>query len=206
MKHFSISMILLFSLFTSNLSGQETNPSFLKLFSLEGGGGYHLPISPDKDISITDYAGFRSFYIGANLALTDLWGLRMTYANNAFTDKNINSSKFTIHKLMAEVTLNTLQSIQSQRNPFEIVAHSGVGISMGKDSHFSDVDKMGNFQIGLMPVYSISKNFSIQLDGTYVINIKQNQGYNGQYLYEDVRDVIGSYLTVNIGLGVKFDF
>ena len=206
MKHFSISMILLFSLFTSNLSGQETNPSFLKLFSLEGGGGYHLPISPDKDISITDYAGFRSFYIGANLALTDLWGLRMTYANNAFTDKNINSSKFTIRKLMAEVTLNTLQAIQSQRNPFEIVAHSGVGISMGKDSHFSDVDKMGNFQIGLMPVYRISKNFRIQLDASYVLNIKQNQGYNGQYLYDDIRDVIGSYLTVNLGLGVKFYF
>ena len=206
MKHFTIIMILLLSLFLSSVSGQENNPTFLQLFSLEGGGGYHLPISPNKDISISNYAGFQSFYIGANLALSDLWGLRLTYSNNAFKDKNNKSSKFTIHKLMGEVTLNILQAVHSQQNPFEIVAHSGIGLSMGKDSHFSDVDKMGNFQIGLMPVYRISKNLRIQMDATYVMNIKQNQGYNGQYLYDDIRDVTGSYLTVNLGLGVKFEF
>lgn len=206
MRRLFIIMILPLSLFISNVSGQENNASFLQKLSLEGGAGYHLPFTPNKNIITSNYAGFRSFYLGANYAINDIWGLRMTYANNVFSDKNDRTNKFTIQKVMAEATFNILQSIQTQQNPFEIVAHSGIGVSAGKGPHLSDIDKMANFQFGLMPLYRITRYLSMQLDATYVINIQQNQGYNGQYVYDDVRDVTGSYLLFNMGLGIKFDF
>jgi len=108
--------------------------------------------------------------------------------------------------MMAEATFNLLQAIQSQQPPFEIVVHSGVGFSRGEEYRTPDIDKIVNFQIGLMPLYRITKNFSIHLDAIYVFNFKQNQGYDGRYIYEDIRDVTGSYLLLNMGLGVKFDF
>lgn len=206
MKPIFITMILLFSLFIYSISGQENKSSFLQQFSLEAGSGYHYPFSPAISISTSDYAGFRGFYVGANYAITDLWGTRITYANNTFMDKNDKSNKFTIQKITAEVSFNLLQSINSQQNPFKILAHSGLGISGGKGQKMSDIDKMVNFQIGLMPLYRISKNFNILLDATYVLNIRQNQGYNGLYVNENIKNVVGSYLMLNMGLGINFGF
>lgn len=206
MKALLITILLFFSLFISNISAQDSNPTFLQKFSLEGGGGFHLPFSPSNNISTRDYAGFSNFYMAANLALTDIWGVRLSYANNTFVDKNDNLNKLNLQKLMAEATFKILQSIHSEQSPFEIVAHSGIGLSRGADNRLSDIDKIVNFQIGLMPLYQITKNFSIHLDAIYVFNFIQNQGYNGRYVYDDVRDVTGSYLLLNIGLGVKFAF
>lgn len=121
-------------------------------------------------------------------------------------NKYDNSAKFTIQKVVTEATFNLLQAIHSQQKPFEIVAHSGVGLSAGKGSYLSDIDKMVNIQIGLMPVYWITKNLNIVFDANYVINLAQNQGYDGHYVHEDVKRVIGSYLLLNIGLGIKFEF
>lgn len=206
MKTHFITIVILFSFLSIRVSGQEKKPTLLQRLSLEGGSGYHLPISPDKNIVNKEYAGFNSFFIGANYTITHLWGIRFTYSNNNFVNKNNKSSNFTIQKVMVEATFNILQAIQSQQNTFEIVAHTGGGISGGEGSYLSDLDKMANFQIGLKPLYRITNDLSIHLDAIYVINIYQNQGYNGQYVYKDIRDVFGSYLLLNMGLGVKFDF
>jgi len=198
--------IILLSLCSVSIAAQENVASFLQQFSVEVGSGYHLPISPHKSISINDYAGLGGCYVGVNYALNDLWGIRITYANKTFVDKNDKSNKFTIQKVMTEATFNILQSAQPQPTAFDIMAHTGVGVSLGNGHYLTDTDKMINFQIGLMPLYRITANLSIQLDATYILNFQQNQGYNGQYLYDDIRDVTGSYFLLNMGLGVRLAF
>ena len=206
MKQLStLSIILFISLLGTNAVAQS-NKVLAERFSLEAGAGYLIPISPDDGISSNDYAGFRNFYVGANYELTDLWGLRMTYANNTFQDKNDSSLGVTYHKLMAEGTFNVIEWIEMQRSPFEVVAHAGAGVSFAKSKLSSGTDKMGSFQVGVMPLYRITDNFSIHFDATYVINVKQNYGYDGKQSNADGSHVTGEYFNVSLGVGVKIGF
>lgn len=199
-------VLIAVTLFVNSLFGQENKPSLLELFSIEGGSGYHVPFLPNKDISTADYAGFNSFYVATKYAITDVWGVRIAYSSNTFKDKNDKSDKFTIQKMVSEVTFDILESLQTPQNRFGVVAHSGVGVSRGKGVHLADLDTMLCFQIGLMPLYRITNKFSVHLDGTYVLNLFQNQGYDGHYVYDDISDVTVSYLLLNMGVGVSFDF
>ena len=206
MKHFLLVISFLFiSLFGTHALAQQ-NKTFAERLSLEAGAGYNIPISPDNGLSTSDYAGFRTFYGAANYELTSLWGLRFSYANNGFQDKNESSLGVTHHKLMAEGTFNVVEWIEMQRNPFEVIVHAGAGVSFAKSKLFSGIDKMGTLQIGVMPLYRITDHFSLHFDATYVINIKQNYGYNGQQANLDGSHVTGEYFVMNLGMGVRFDF
>ncbi len=121
-------------------------------------------------------------------------------------NKNDKSNKFTIQKATAEATFNILRYIQPQQMPFDIIAHTGVGMSFGDGYQLSDTDKMMTLQMGVMPLYHVTSNLSILLDAIYILNFQQNQGYDGLYVFDNVRNVIGSYLLLNIGLGVRFAF
>ena len=204
MKQFSIFSIILFiSLLGTNASAQ-TNKVLAERVSFEAGAGYLIPISPDEGLSTSDFAGFRSFYGGINYELTDLWGLRLTYANNTFQDKNDSSLGVTHHKIMAEGTFNIIEWYEMQRTSFDIVAHAGAGVSFAKSKLLSGTDQMGSFQIGLMPLYRITDNFSLHFDATYHINVKQNYGYDGRQINADGSDAVGEYF--NFGVGVKIGF
>lgn len=204
MKNLSLlSLFLFITLFVTNVSAQ-TEQKFADRVSLEAGAGYLIPISPDKGISTSDYAGFRNFYVGANYEFTNLLGLRLTYANNSFQDKNDSSLGITHHKLMAEGTFNIIEWVEMQRNPIEVIAHAGAGLSFVKSKISSTIDKIGNVQVGVMPLYRITDNFSIHLDAAYVVNLKQNYGYNGKQANADGRDLTGEYFNVNVGVRVNF--
>ena len=193
--------IMLLTISGSSAFAQRT---FKDRISVEAGAGYNLPVSDTDDVKSADFAGFRSFYVGANYDLSELFGLRFTYANNSFEDKNDASMGLTIHKFMAEATIDIIESIEMQPNPFEVVGHAGFGASIGKSSSSSGADKMGNFQIGVMPKYQITDNFSIHLDVAYVINISQNYNYNGLQAFMNNETGTGKYFVFNAGIGIRF--
>lgn len=200
--YFLLSFITIASMTSSLLAQQKT---FFERVTLEVGGGYSLPTAPSRsDASLSDYAGFRNFSLGANYELSNLAGLRFTYGNHMFEDKNNSSMGVTHHKLMAEGTFNIIESIEMIRAPFEVMAHAGAGISLGKSKLTSDVDKMLGLQIGLMPRYRITKNFSVHADATYVVNFSQDYFYDGGRASMDSKQQTGSYLMLNIGVGYSF--
>ena len=185
---------------TSLLAQEKT---FIQHITLEAGAGYNLPVSPSRNnTTMSDYAGFKSFYVGANYEFTNLVGMRFTYGNNSFQDTNNSSLGVTHHKFMAEATFNILQAIQKTQSPFEIMAHGGAGFSFGKNKQSSGTDKMGSLQIGLMPKYHITDNFSVLVDATYVFNFKQDNFYDGTTMLNG--DDTGQYLMVNLGVAYSF--
>ncbi len=196
--------ILLFSsiiLIVSNLLAQEK--TFIQRLSLEAGGGYSMPVSPSRDnISLSDYSGFRSFYVGANYKLSDLAGLRFTYGNNAFQDTNNSSMGVTYHKFMAEGTFNIIQSLEKSQTPFELILHGGAGISLGKSKQTSGSDKMGTLQIGIMPQYNITNNISVHVDATYAYNLKQDHFFDGSAMING-HDT-GQYFMIGAGINYKW--
>ena len=198
--YFTILLISM-SLATTSLLAQQK--SFMQRITLEAGGGYNLPVSPSRDgTSISDYAGFKSFYAAANYEFTDLVGLRLSYGNNSFQDTNDSSLGVTKHKFMAEATFNILQAIQKKQSPFEIMAHGGAGLSFGKNKQSSGTDKMGSVQIGLMPKYHITNNFSVLVDATYVINLKQSFYFDGGPM--PTSGDTGHFFMVNLGLAYSY--
>lgn len=202
MKRFYLIILLTsISLVASSLLAQEK--TFMERVTLEAGGGYNLPVSPSRDNStMSDYAGFKSFYAAANYEFTELVGLRLSYGNNSFQDTNNSSLGVTKHKFMAEATFNILQAIQKKQSPFEIMAHGGAGLSFGKNKQSSGTDKMGSVQIGLMPKYHITNNFSVLVDAAYVINLKQSFYFDGGAM--PTSGDTGQFFMVNLGLAYSF--
>ncbi|NLZ94303.1 MAG: outer membrane beta-barrel protein [Bacteroidales bacterium] len=197
-RFYFIVLFLSITMIASSLMAQKK--TFMEHITLEVGGGYNMPVAPSyESISLSDYAGFRSFYLGANYDINELVGLRFTYGNNGFRDSDDSSLGLTHHKLMAEATFNIIRFIEMTYNPFEVMLHGGAGLSFGKSKQVSGIDKMGTFQLGLMPQYRITDNFRIHLDATYVINLKQNYFYEGSSF-----DDTGEYIMINLGIGYRF--
>jgi hypothetical protein len=200
--YFLISFIII-ATFTSSLLAQQK--TFIERVKLEVSGGYSIPVSPIRNgASLSDFAGFRNFMVGANYELSNVAGLRFTYGNHMFEDTNNSSMGITHHKLIAEGAFNVLEAINKTRDPLEVIVHAGAGISLGKSKLTSDIDKMGVLQFGLMPQYRFSDNLSIHVDASYVVNFKQHYFYDGASISIDDKQHTGGYMLLNVGLGYSF--
>lgn len=195
-----LSSLLISGLFFSQQM-QAQNGRFLEHVSLEAGWGLNVPVAPSNGISTSDFMGVQSFYVGANYELNELWGLRGTYAYNGFEHKNHSSQKLTLHKLMAEATLNLGNAFSSGYgfSAFNVIAHAGLGMSMGENKNYSGKDWMANFQIGVMPTYKISEKVRLLLDLVYVVN------FDHDFPYGDVASgkFTGGYFLANVGVNIN---
>lgn len=184
---------------------QAQEGQFLDNVSLEASYGYNLALSPDN-VDRTDFSGFNTLQLGATYQINHLWGVRGTYSNTTFKHKDISYRGITYNKLTAEVIFNVLEAITPSTMPmqqaFELNAHAGLGLNFGKSKVTNESDAMANFQIGIRPQYNVSNRVGVFLDGTYIMNFKQNYGFNGMALPgED--ETTGGYVMGLIGITVK---
>lgn len=179
--------------------------SFLDNISLEAAYGYNMALSPDN-IETADVSGFNTVQLGANYQINDVWGVRGTYSNTTFKHKDVDNASINYNKLTAEATFNVLQAVNASAYPtssaFQLVAHAGAGLNFGKSKVTNKTDNMGNLQIGLKPQYNITNRIGVFLDGTYIMNFKQNYGFNGMSIPGE-SETTGSYVTGLIGVAVK---
>ncbi|WP_430615305.1 transporter [Flavobacterium sp. JP2137] len=170
--------------------------------AVEAGWGYQLPKAPTAGMEAKDYANFQSFYVGGRFELSDIWGLRGTYAYHAFEHQDDAELGLTIHKLTAEMTVLLMQAIQQQSSePFEIMAHAGLGLSTGKSARQSSSDLMPNLQAGLMTIYQLGSQWSMHLDATYVFNFSQDLDYSGAAALS--KSTTGNYFAASLGIAYK---
>lgn len=205
MKKLMVLSILIFAGVSSlqKVHAQSRTLEFFDKIKLEAGWGLSTPIVPTKNTSVSDFIGLNGFYLGTNYELNESWGVRGTYAYNDFQNKRDNEIQLTLHKFMAEFTLSignaiSYDSYYSDNNDFDIIAHAGIGASLGRKINNSENDWMRNIQIGVMPTYRVLKKISIHFDITYVINTSQNYTFSGEYKV----DAIEGYLLASIGLSI----
>lgn len=179
--------------------------SFFNQVSLEASYGYNLALSPDN-VDRTDFSGFNTLQLGATYQINPLWGVRGTYSNTTFKHKDNSDMGITYNKLTAEATFNVLEAINPSAMPmqqaFELSAHAGLGLNFGKSKVTEETDAMANFQIGIRPQYNVTSRVGIFLDGTYIMNFKQNYGFNGMAIPGE-SETTGGYVTGLIGVTVK---
>lgn len=184
---------------------QAQEGQFFDNVSLEASYGYNLALSPDN-VDRTDFSGFNTLQLGATYQINPLWGVRGTYSNTTFKHTDNSDIGITYNKLTAEATFNVLEAINPSTMPmqqaFELSAHAGLGLNFGKSKVTDATDTMANFQIGIRPQYNVTNRVGIFLDGTYIMNFKQNYGFNGMAIPgED--ETTGGYVTGLIGVTVK---
>lgn len=185
--------------------GSAQQGTFLDNISLEAAYGYNMALSPDN-IETADVSGFNTVQLGANYQINNLWGVRGTYSNTTFKHKDFDNAGINYNKLTAEATFNVLEAVNPSAFPtnsaFQLAAHAGFGLNFGKSKVTDATDAMGNFQIGLKPQYNITNRIGIFLDGTYIMNFKQNYGFNGMNIPGE-SETTGSYVTGLIGVAIK---
>lgn len=199
-----LSALLISGVFSSQqMQAQSSYQPFFEHVSLEAGWGLNIPGSPLGEYSSSDLMGVGSFYVGANYAFNETWGVRGTYAFNNFKHKDNNDLQFGVHKFMAEATLSLGNVFNGGNLPadfrkFDVIAHAGLGVSIGKRKMDKATDQIGSFQVGLMPTYKLSEKVSLNLDLTYVQNVSQASTFAG--IYSD--KTTGNYFTANIGISL----
>lgn len=205
-RKFLWSCIIIVGMLSCKMQAQEQN--LFDKYTLQVGGGASYPAKPAKDFFHKAYIGSRSFYIGGRYDLDELWGLRLSYGFNKFKNKNRHNSyldlSLTQHKFVGEFTFNIVRAAQRGKphtqNNFELVAHSGLGLSLGKSGFLSGVDKTLTYQIGLMPTYKLSRYFSVQVDMAMILDFFQAYDIDGI----PISDKVGNYYLANIGVAYSF--
>lgn len=185
---------------------QAQEGQFFNNVSLEASYGYNLALSPDTAIETADFSGFNTLQLGATYQINPLWGVRGTYSNTTFKHKDNSDLGITYNKLTAEATFNVLEAINPSTMPmqqaFELSAHAGLGLNFGKSKATDETDMMASFQVGIKPQYNISNRIGVFIDGTYIMNFKQNYGFNGMSIPGE-SETTGSYVTGLIGVAIK---
>ena len=186
--------------FTPFVKGQ-TNNSVINKISLEAQYGLNSALSPNEGITTSDFSGFKFFQFGLNYHINDIWGVRGSFAMSNFQHKDVNEAGVKYSKLTLEATYNIFTAVnQGTLQPFDVSAHAGFGLGLGKSETLSGEDMVGIAQIGIMPKYNFTEQFSVFIDGTFVNQFSQDYGFNGI----GIKQGSGSYF--NVGLGVQYRF
>lgn len=182
---------------SSHLHGTD----FWSRVSLEAGYGFNTPLSPKPTgEKPSDYGSFVSFHAGAKYQLDDFWSLRGTYEMNKFEHKDDSDLGLTFHKLALEAVYD-ISAATGSVSDFRVDAHAGLGLGLGKSNTLSN-DKVGSVQLGVMPKYVLTENWSVFLDATYILNLSQDYGFNGKPVNGSENSA--SIITTRIGVMYSF--
>lgn len=187
--------------------------------SIEGAGGFNIPLSPDHKIDIGDYTVPRHFDIGARFALTRNWSVKLYYSYDRFQNKLLKGVGNTYHRLSLEGYFNIAQAFGLlETSQYNLLVHAGAGITHAYPEAIQRYLDGGRFTFGLTPNISleyeriatllfgvtlqryVSKKITLTLDSTYVYTAEHQYGYNGELLFEDYTKVKGDFLNFTLGL------
>lgn len=186
--------------FAATNAQAQTQGSVFDNLSVEAQYGLNSALSPNEGITTSDHSGFNFFQLGLTYHVNDVWGVRGTFASSNFKHKDLEDSGVIYNRLMLEATYNILTAVNGMMQPFDVTAHAGFGLASGKSESLGSNDMAGVAQIGIMPKYNFTSQFSVFIDGTFVNQFSQDYGFDGL----GIKQGSGSYF--NLGLGVQYKF
>lgn len=193
------------ALVAATFSMNAQTSDFWDRTSLEGSYGFAIPLAPTDNIDAADYSSMVNFQGAVHYQIDDLWGVRASYAYHKFENKDFSTLGVAYHKFMAEATFNVLEAINPKTSTlenklWEVVAHAGFGGSFATRNMDNATNKMGNVQIGLQPMYSISNRVGVFLDATYVVNFNHAYEFDGTFI---PGATTGGYFTTLVGVKIS---
>lgn len=193
--------LILLSLFIS-FSGIAQQNQF-NSWSLELTTGIHIPISPNTNITKSEYIGFKQFQLSARYMFTEKFGLKGHYAFNRFSSGKNSDMGISFNRVGLEGVANVGKLLKVDyhlREYLGLLFHTGFGLTFAQPSLVSQTDHLGNVLVGFTGEVKLNNNFTLLGDLTYVSSFKQQYTYSGELLNANLDSVTGSFVNVSIGI------
>jgi len=200
MKNLSLVAALLCATFAFS-----QNNSLYNKISIEAAYGLNHPLSPSDNSGFDagDFSEFKHVDIGGRYMINHIYGAKISYSYDRFQYKNTSALAITFNRISLEAVFNLAQvfnfSFNRQRS-FQIQAHTGAGITFAQPKSIDKSEKIGNFIIGITPLFKVSDRIAITTDFSYIVNIKQHYDYGGIIIDPNYNSVTGSFINFTIGL------
>ena len=193
-----ILILLLLIGFISTAQNKDFNQ-----FSVDVNYGLSIPVAPIlENRNASDFIGYNAFSLGVRYMFNPKFGLRASYGNVKFQDKNSKEDNLKFNNFNLQGYTNLTYLIGFNRDyskDFNLLLHGGGGITLAKASTAANNERIGNIIIGTTPLYKLADNFDLSADISYTITLKQHFGYNGQLLNPDYKSQTGSYFNFTVG-------
>ncbi len=175
-------------------------------FSVEASYNISVPYTAIdfKDKSNGNFTSFDGFNLGARFMFNQNWGLKGEVVYNGYHGENNLGTNFIRLDAQAVYNLGRLINLPYATNDkVGLLLHSGFGISKSKSLVKNTTENIGNYIIGLRPIFSLSDRIALSMDMTYVANFKQQFNYDGQYFNNDKDNYKFGY-NLNYSFGLIF--
>ncbi len=172
-------------------------------WSAELSTGIHVPLAPGDGISRKKYIAFKQFELAGRYMFNEKLGLKAHYAFNRFENPDNTQMGISMSRIGLEGVVNVGQLLDVDyriREHIGLLFHTGLGVTFAKPSSVSGTDHMGNILVGFTGQIKLNDRFVLLGDMTYVNNVKQHYGYNGEVLTPDLDTKPGGFVNVSIGL------
>ncbi|RKD88427.1 OmpA family protein [Mangrovibacterium diazotrophicum] len=165
--------------------GQDSSDFSAKFdkWSIDGGIGL---TKPWQNFTPGYYAATPDFLvgeIGVRYMMSEYFGLKLDFGYNKFQEADesmafeTNSYRF---GLQGVLNLGRMMNFETWTKTLGLLGHGGVGVGyLNYDRTNIDNDWVGNVLTGLTAQIRLSDGLALNLDGSAVANIRQNEGFDG---------------------------
>lgn len=218
MKNYFILFLLISSFLYSQEESEKENP-------FEDWKQWHVEFGIGANKAMNAFIGERSAFQGGSsfYGTNDISGVHLSLAGRyMFSDKfglrlrgaynKINSGDDSVRDWESEVIQANLEAVlnlgrvldfKSFSDNFGLLAYGGVGVGFFTNNNFPGTDHLPGLILGVTPRYRLSKNLSLNLDFTGIINFSQQNNWDGSILAEN-KAVDGLMLNASLGLSYAF--
>ena len=175
-------------------------------FSIEGAYNISIPYTATdfKEKSNGNFTSFDGFNLAMRYMFNQEWGVKGDIAYNGYHGENGLGTNFIRLDAQAVYNLGRLISLPYATNDkIGLLVHSGFGLSKSKSLYKDGTENIGNFIIGLSPIFGLSESVALSTDVTYVANFKQQYNYDG-YLFNATKEEYKFGYNLNFSIGVIF--
>lgn len=205
----------IFFLFLENTQAQKN----YNVFAIDAKFGMNIPITPNRDITISNYLLPRHLSLGVRYSLNENFGIKLHFARDRFQESTNRNIGNTYNRLAIEGTYNLTNHLRVfYNNEINILLHGGVGITQAypeairrfrnggeftfglSPDNTKDYERIGSIILGATPQYRFSDRIVFLVDLSLVISREQQYLYNGELIAIDRKKVIGVFTNFSIGL------
>lgn len=198
-----ILLIITIILFSSEGFAQAAEDNYNKI-TLEMSYGLSIPFGASKVSASPDPGSFVSFSninLGARYMFNVDWGVKGELGIVDYHGNGIGTNMFRMNA-QAYYNLGRLTGLLSSTNEkVGLLAHSGFGVTWSKSLYNNEREHMGNYIIGLSPIFKLNKQFTLSSDFSYAANFKQHFHFDGvPFNPAGVEYKTGNQFAITVGL------
>lgn len=175
-------------------------------FSIEVAYNISVPYTATdfKDLNNGDFTSYDGYNFGIRYMFNQDWGLKGELAFNNYSGENNLGTNFSRIDAQAVYNLGKLIKLPYATNDkMGLLLHSGFGLSKSKSMYKNGTENIGNYIIGLTPIFKLNKRMALTMDMTYVANFKQQFNYDGTY-FNNNKDNYKFGYNLNYAIGLIF--